>query len=917
LQSIDTEVIGAWLRRQIHAFEKVQPRYVLYADTLRGVLAEVAGLLCPNAVVQARAKSLSSFAEKALRKRSEFADPIRQFTDLCGARVITTTLDELGQVCRFIEEHFKVDWPNSLDASERLGLSEFGYRSIHRIVQFKPGVFPSREIDLPIPDDILGLKAEIQVRTLLQHAHADFTHDRCYKGAFEIPGKWTREIAGVAALLEEADKSFARVVAALQAYASDYEAYLTGDEMREKIHLLSIILDSDRKNSHLAVRIAHLAIALGEWQKAIDVLQPYLDAGDTKVLGAMGIAMCRLHWKEPLHPDYRRGQDYLNAAYRSPTRTVDSIASYAGTLKHAGDITGACNLYREAVEIDPTHPYPLGNFFECTLMQREDAGVLATLRPMIRAAIQRCRDQADVRMNLPWAFFDMGRFKLLLGQSPFSGSAQSPSSDLLPDRKMVTLPSHSEASLISSAKGVQLANHGWMIRAALQSVENIFPVSKDLKGFESAKRLLTLGWAARFPSWDSLSRLVALKAPDFQPVSEPVLIIAGDGNDSGRGHDPNRFGSGLSPRLSLLAEALASYNGTIISGGTRSGVSGLVGELQARGHDPDGGDMTRTATALTTLGYLPQFLPKGVRADQRYTRLIRTEGVDFSPLEPLRYWIDILASGIRPYRVRLLGIGGGALSALEYRIALALGAHVGIVEDSGRAAEELLADKDWQDSGLLVRLPSKTLVPGSEFMVPGTKNQELRTNPIQAFLAEPGNGLLPAELEAVAKAIHEAYRAQRRKEAAGKPARQRALEADPAMADWSKLAEDYKRSNRMQADDIIPKLWRLGLSPLSRFGKIGTVPSSTTDDARRTTTRLTESEIELLAELEHARWNAERFFSGWTHGDERNKERKITPYLVDWSDLPEDIRAYDRQTVRKIPEYLLLAGLGIGRGERW
>jgi len=47
--------------------------------------------------------------------------------------------------------------------------------------------------------------------------------------------------------------------------------------------------------------------------------------------------------------------------------------------------------------------------------------------------------------------------------------------------------------------------------------------------------------------------------------------------------------------------------------------------------------------------------------------------------------------------VRLLGFNGGRISAVEYAVAAAFGARVGIVEGSGRAAAEFLADPLWTE----------------------------------------------------------------------------------------------------------------------------------------------------------------------------------------------------------------------------
>ena len=84
----------------------------------------------------------------------------------------------------------------------------------------------------------------------------------------------------------------------------------------------------------------------------------------------------------------------------------------------------------------------------------------------------------------------------------------------------------------------------------------------------------------------------------------------------------------------------------------------------------------------------------------------QTAGHDFDALGPLQYWTDIVASGIEPCQVKLVGIGGGAIAAVEYRMALALGAQVAIVEGSGRSAARLLNDGEWNTSDNLVRLPA-------------------------------------------------------------------------------------------------------------------------------------------------------------------------------------------------------------------
>ena len=64
-----------------------------------------------------------------------------------------------------------------------------------------------------------------------------------------------------------------------------------------------------------------------------------------------------------------------------------------------------------------------------------------------------------------------------------------------------------------------------------------------------------------------------------------------------------------------------------------------------------------------------------------------------------------------------------------------------------------------------------------------------------------------------------------------------------------------------------------------------------------------EDQIRAMAEMEHARWNVERLLNGWRLG-ERDAEKKTTPYLVAWDDLPDDIKRYDVDAVKRIPDML-------------
>lgn len=122
-------------RRQIKAYRSEYKHYVRFKRALDRFLKAACKGNFPEAVVQTRAKSVSSFAEKAVRKYGQYPNPVKDFNDLCGARIVVQTLSQVQAVRRFIEENFHV--VETEDIGERLGASQFGYRDRHYIVQLK------------------------------------------------------------------------------------------------------------------------------------------------------------------------------------------------------------------------------------------------------------------------------------------------------------------------------------------------------------------------------------------------------------------------------------------------------------------------------------------------------------------------------------------------------------------------------------------------------------------------------------------------------------------------------------------------------------------------------------------------------------------------------------------------------------
>jgi voltage-gated potassium channel Kch len=145
--------------------------------------------------------------------------------------------------------------------------------------------------------------------------------------------------------------------------------------------------------------------------------------------------------------------------------------------------------------------------------------------------------------------------------------------------------------------------------------------------------------------------------------------------------------------------------------------------------------------------------------------------------------------------------------------------------------------------------------------------------------------VLGERMERLARAIHEEFVASRKGDSQRGP-------DDPALAEWARLREDFRESNRQQADHMGIKMRAIGCR---------IVPADAPGEA---VTSFSAEEVEMLAQLEHRRWNAERWLGGWQYGKVTDKARRIHNCLVSWEELTEEIKGYDRETVRKLPKWL-------------
>jgi len=166
--------------------------------------------------ITARTKSVESFAAKAERAadgRRLFSDPLVEITDQIGLRVITYLREDVDAVATLLADEMRLldDRDMGLQTARE---GRWGYASRHLLVGVEGEQQP----------------ASIQIRTVLQHAWAEFEHDIRYKGS--IPAEHVpdldRRFTLAAGLLELADREFTAIRDRLRVTMTDDE--MTDDD---------------------------------------------------------------------------------------------------------------------------------------------------------------------------------------------------------------------------------------------------------------------------------------------------------------------------------------------------------------------------------------------------------------------------------------------------------------------------------------------------------------------------------------------------------------------------------------------------------------------------------------------------------------------------------------------------------------
>jgi len=477
-------------------------------------------------------------------------------------------------------------------------------------------------------------------------------------------------------------------------------------------------------------------------------------------------------------------------------------------------------------------------YIRCKVLETKSVSFVPLLRPDIERAIKRCEELAAADADLPRTLYRIAGFQLLLGREQANESL----------------------AMLARAVYWTTENATGPLLQALKDISELARLDASRSDFENARRFLVAALLAKCGK-SKWPKDVAQPEMDPLPIGKRLVIVAGGCDTS--------YDSQMRSFEGLLERAFADFEGIVVSGGTMQGISGLVGKMAKK-----------SKGRIRAIGYLPKDLPTAGTAtkDEKRFALRRTDGgPGFTAREPIQNWLDILATGIRPQDVRLLGINGGSVAGLEYRIAVALGATVGVIEGSGREAERVVAD--WPavrlqgPSGKLLVLPADAMTLRAFLGASEVEKNELPTNTI----------------EEAARWSHQMFLEE-----------QRYKNPDAVMQPWPKLRKDIRQSNLDQFTYLVSILHSQGFD-VRPFADAPTDP------------KFTASEVKRMGEMEHGRWNAERLGGGWKCSKQRDPVKKLSPYLVPWKDLEPRIRQYDFRNVRRWPQVLAEVGYEIYR----
>lgn len=252
----------------INEYREKLSRYERLGDVVEKILKDAAESTGVRVMaIEGRVKTEESLKGKLNRKGEKY-HLLTDITDIYGARVICFFSDDVDKFAAAVSKLFVVDEENSVDKRAVLSPDAFGYLSLHFVFSLPKNA--------GYEEDICGIRFELQIRSVLQHAWAEMQHDMGYKSAFGTPKNVVREFSRVAGLLEIADKMFCEIRDGIKRYGEEIEEKIASGTAGETEADLTTLAVYMQRNADMLAFTKKFASACGIEKIAEASSDPYL-----------------------------------------------------------------------------------------------------------------------------------------------------------------------------------------------------------------------------------------------------------------------------------------------------------------------------------------------------------------------------------------------------------------------------------------------------------------------------------------------------------------------------------------------------------------------------------------------------------------------------------------------------------------
>lgn len=244
-------------------WEEEEPAHAAWGEYVTAkILDEISNQISPVAVneyikipVHPRVKQTKSLIEKAFHRGKGYVEPFDEIEDKVGIRIVVLTTDDIREIENIIcnSEEWSAVKARDFEEERRLKPLVFDYQSVHYVIRALEDIcHEGVQIKKNIP-------CEVQIRTILQHAYSELTHDTIYKPSITVEPEMQRSAAKSMALIEATDDYFLslqKYIKAAIAPAQNARVFLN----EKYLELIGHEGDDDRLNAMIIDRYSSFTI---------------------------------------------------------------------------------------------------------------------------------------------------------------------------------------------------------------------------------------------------------------------------------------------------------------------------------------------------------------------------------------------------------------------------------------------------------------------------------------------------------------------------------------------------------------------------------------------------------------------------------------------------------------------------------